>query len=835
MPNPSDNAFGAPTEGLGQTVTFVPQAQDAGGLQIGQESTQVNAGVRGGQFENRTTTLAVQVPESPLLNAVAKLGNATVQKSMAEARLKNYTAGLLSAGTEKGVKEIADGMPWYTYIMGGSDVLEGMRVGTAEKKMADWVGSVYQDLPNMAKSMSRAKAEEYLHNGVKGLFTGDQATDSYIVQAAAKHLPTLASAFTKLEYKHNQEEGSRKFGEQLSSWGSLIQKQATLLNDDDGPGAALTREDFKRQRLDLVKQSIPPAGMADEVWQSGMASFLRGAADRGELHAVSAFKEAGVLEHLNDHQRAQVEAHIDHANRRVAADWEAKNAAQLTDLEFRAANADTDRTARDILVEAEAMNRIMRNQTGSTGSVFTPEQVQALGRRSMQAIQQARVTRAMHEQAQATKYAADRQAAVLAQQRRDDLHRLMATGNLDMARHLGISDAERDRFVIGQVEQARAEAAKAVAPQLAGLPPERAAAVLQGAGDSQEVRILHQQWQKAGFVVSELTDRWAQLGKTVGSMMANGFDDSVMNGESGVYTKWRKFLDVDPSGAFARKVWGPVSDQLFEYHRAYTTSGNGAMAYHQAFVKATKTLPSDDDTKAVLSAVRDKLSSWRPAWMRSGDEQELAPASPGKLAVVVPRKIDVDGPTARLMTTFIGHEAATIAKQRGMKIADVVPALLDDMTQGDNPAVEPIGRYVIQNIGKAQPNAFVKAVVYGTWHGNPPPSDKIDEALNDFIIEKAKPLLPKDAVISELYSGPGGRRVLEGVELYRGASQKLDGKDDPTVSVFFTDNNGKRYNTAFSASELQLFIKQQGNRYATHGTVDATSAFKPGVVAVPHY
>ncbi|RPA32810.1 hypothetical protein EGC79_20400 [Shewanella vesiculosa] len=147
-----DNTLGAPTEGLGQTVTFtasggvgVPQLQipDRGAVRMG---TQGGAPTSSGQARQ------VQAAQpDPTMAALMKLGGNLLAPAVKREQETQFMQGMQRAAEGEAVKEIVDEQPWYSKVFGATSLVDGARTYTAAAKAASIATDLDSRMPEIAK------------------------------------------------------------------------------------------------------------------------------------------------------------------------------------------------------------------------------------------------------------------------------------------------------------------------------------------------------------------------------------------------------------------------------------------------------------------------------------------------------------------------------------------------------------------------------------------------------------------------------------------------------------------------------------------------------------
>ena len=287
------NTVGAPTEGLGQTVTFQFNPQQVPQLQLPNQAQGVNVGIRGGDVRGSTGLTPVKIEPNPVVDSLFRVAGDVLKGYEEKAKQDRYVKGMQEAASGRSIEEVAQERPWFSRVFGDGDAVEGARAYTQQARAAQVSMDIEADLPNIAH-LGQPEAQAYFADKVRNSLTGDPAADAYIMQGYTRLLPTAMKAQTKLHMAYVQTQAAQAFTASMDKTGKLLANRADMV-----AGGFVLPEDMQREAQGLIALSIAPNGMDEKVWQATMTSKLTTWGAEGNLHATQAFIDAGVLDHLS--------------------------------------------------------------------------------------------------------------------------------------------------------------------------------------------------------------------------------------------------------------------------------------------------------------------------------------------------------------------------------------------------------------------------------------------------------------------------------------------------------------------------------------------------------
>lgn len=392
MADVPDNTLGAPTEGLGQNVTFAFNPANGAPQLGGGDGTTIRAGVIGGGTAGAGATkgqgVANQAP-SPGLALLTQVGDTIIGGALKQRQTEAYIQGMQRAMAGEAVTDIAKSEPWYSKLFGQSDTVEGARAYTADTVVQTTAAKMIDQMPELRK-MAPQEATKYFTDGVNNALTGDAATDLSIMQSLTRALPAVMRQQTKEHYGYQQETA---LAAQDASFKAHTDRLQSL-----GPSLAngyTTTPEFLQEQHAWVTSQVPPAGMNKKVWQDAQMDRLILAAKTGKFHAIAAAQipmgadEANgdpgtsLIDALKPDQQFQVNRAIEQGQQLGRTAWlnQPEVQQQIADLNVRAhtigrnGSGDTPQMLYD---EALKMNETATKTTGNPVGPWSNNELEAL-------------------------------------------------------------------------------------------------------------------------------------------------------------------------------------------------------------------------------------------------------------------------------------------------------------------------------------------------------------------------------------------------------------------------------------------------------------------------
>jgi hypothetical protein len=422
----NDNTLGAPTEGLGQTVTFafgtpggVPQLSlaDPGNIRTGVTGGPVNVG-------GTTPTGVSGAKEDRTMEFISAIADPIVKAQMEKKKAEAFVVGMQRAAAGEAVADIAAEQPWYAKLYGDSDVVEGARV-YASQTIAQTAAAEMEDQMPMLRELNPQQAQKFFIDSVNSKLTGHAATDASVMQSMSRVLPGVMRRQTKEHYGFLQENATKQETAAFRSGAKNLQAKAQALGDD-----YRTSDEFKTDTQMFLESVMPAQGRDLDSYKKSMTGNLRTWAQEGSFHALNAVKDSGFFEVLDPDQVVAVEKAWEQgeANLRnkYSFDWNDK----LTSIRMASDNPVVGSTPRDIAKEVDGLNNQYSLKTGSRQGLITPEMRTALISGSARQIQSEIEKQANRSAAAAAKLDTEGKKAEAEAMKTNEIMNAFSNGNL---------------------------------------------------------------------------------------------------------------------------------------------------------------------------------------------------------------------------------------------------------------------------------------------------------------------------------------------------------------------------------------------------------------------
>lgn len=284
------------------TFTFVPPDVVRASPGVQGQAVPVQMGMSGSVAPGLTT----QAPgvdaagADRTLQMLTKVGEDIMAPHMKKLREKQYLTGMQRAASGEAMQDIVNTQPWYTKIYGDGPLVEGARAYTVETTAGSWAAKQEQEMEKLRTHKPEA-IPGMLAESMKALSTGDADTDAALQARVMSFAPQLIKRQTKEHYKWQQETISRQRVDAIMTQGSLLNLAQTA------SAGIYTPEEIQQRKDSLMAVSTPAMGADPESWEKDLATSMGLMAEKGNFHAVAAFREAGVVARMNPEKRLAVE------------------------------------------------------------------------------------------------------------------------------------------------------------------------------------------------------------------------------------------------------------------------------------------------------------------------------------------------------------------------------------------------------------------------------------------------------------------------------------------------------------------------------------------------
>lgn len=359
----NDNTLGAPTEGLGQNVTFVaggagstPQARPGQ-----RQAMRLNSQGGGAQLTARALQVPTQAPD-PTMALLSKLGGELLRPHIEAERTARYVAGMQQAAQGEAITEIIDEQPWYSKLFGPSSVVDGARAYTAATKATSIAVGIEQDMDKL-RSMGPEEFSKHAAGLLTSSNTGDAMTDAMIAQQIGSTLPQVMKSQAKehLRFKQEVYEGSQL--EYMQAGFALVGTVDAKARD---PKSTTDQNDLVGQSIESAKILVRPEGMDEKLHNKLLATSATQAINSGNFAAYRLLKESGKYDQLSPEEQYSLDRANNQAGARSRLTVPDSFLVKMADFQTMAKRPGVKDA--DIMAAANAINAEYRQLTGDGSS-----------------------------------------------------------------------------------------------------------------------------------------------------------------------------------------------------------------------------------------------------------------------------------------------------------------------------------------------------------------------------------------------------------------------------------------------------------------------------------
>lgn len=635
----NDNTLGAPTEGLGQTVTFGFKTSDKGASQ-GVQRGRIRAGVSGQSgVAGINQATGVKVEESPAVAMLMKVGQSLIDQDIKKARTAAYVGGMQRAMNGEAVEDIAAKQPAWSRVFGDSDAVEGARAYSAERKVQDTLLTIENDMPNLRR-MGPKEANEFYVRSVNTALTGDPATDNAVMSALQRNLPGVIKRQTQMHYAYLQENAAEEEAGALAAAAERLQSAGVAVSKGE-----MSPEDFAERMASVSMLSVPAQGRDPKFVREQRASSAILMAEQGQFHALNAMEKIGLFDLLLPAQKAAVTR----SRQANELQWKSKYGEEYSDRVAAIKNLAERPTggwrAEDTMAVVKEINAEYKARTGSQSDYFNPDIVAAYGERTAQAIaamQKAQLADMDRAKTEALKASDTKLAAQITE---GAISQAAAMGTLSTVVGMGFAkDNEVDAWFMPRALQVFTSALTAKEEDFGFI-------ARNGTG---------------GYVNKMVAD---QLGLLVSGAVANG---AASNTFVSVYEGWRKLNAQSPEAAAAYYRGNHAKFQRFSLaHPAGIDAKNPsdylAAAFNGSFGPNAERFGAKVDKTEFTAAVKqiaNDSNSWLPEQL--GGDKKLRPGVAEFIANQTMHRAEVLGASGSLVDGF--KAARAVAGQDNLRV-----------------------------------------------------------------------------------------------------------------------------------------------------------------------
>lgn len=359
---PQDNTLGAPTEGLGQTVTFAASGGRVPQTQAGQRQAIRNNASGGGAM---LTARALQVPEAkpdPTFQVLAKLGGEVIKPHLEAERTAAFVQGMQKAATGQAITEIVDEQPWYSKIFGSTSLVDGARAYTASSKAASVAADMEAKMPELRK-LSGEEFAKYATEQITVAATGDSVTDMMLSQQVSSTLPAVMKGQAKAHLRYQQEVFEEGI---LSNAEAQFALLGTVGAQSRSPNATKEDADLLGQAIKTLDVFDKPGDMQQEAHDKLLGQAAIKAIGGGNFDVYRLMQDSGKLANMEPQTAFHIQRAYEQASNRAKINVPDQLLVKVAD--FRTMAQRPDVADEDILAAANAIDEEYTKMTGDSAS-----------------------------------------------------------------------------------------------------------------------------------------------------------------------------------------------------------------------------------------------------------------------------------------------------------------------------------------------------------------------------------------------------------------------------------------------------------------------------------
>ncbi len=325
------NRLGAPTEGLGQTVTFA----NGGAEGVPQLSPLQLSGVRGpsgGGGEARISGQAMAIPDASeglrVLEVVQRFGDQAFAPKIEEQKQAAFINGMHRVAAGEAVRQVVEEQPWYSNLFGPTPVVEGARAFASFSIVQQESLKLEQDMPELRK-LSPPEFQRVLTDRLTAVSANETGTDVLVQQAFLREMPRLLREHTKEHIGWQQAQYAEQVRNAQSVAASRYRLTRQRFNPNYGPqdileadhsnGSFIDSNDLLEAQIDFVQTFRPVPGVPLETHQTLTTKVVTDLLSQNDLHAFSLLESAGVIDDLGPDNARRLRDYADRIESRVRA------------------------------------------------------------------------------------------------------------------------------------------------------------------------------------------------------------------------------------------------------------------------------------------------------------------------------------------------------------------------------------------------------------------------------------------------------------------------------------------------------------------------------------
>ena len=287
-----------------------------------------------------------------------------IQRRQKEGYLKGAVAQMGAAAGE----EIRASNGGFSKIFGPTSYESGAIFYSANRAVADLGNELMGDMDELQR-MKPSEFAKVIADKVEGLQTGDSFTDQATQAAMFENLGPWVQAHSKANYVWQQKESRKSWADNMNSQSDLLQggsvTLAKLSDPSDGESTALAQlgDNF-------AAAAMKPADMDETTYKEAVSDFIRGAAQKGNGHAIKLLMDRGFASVLDEDERQELKDQVLRYGNRATGEAMQDPAIMKMVNDLRVKETLGEYTAEEVSASMEAINQAVRRKTGFDIDIF---------------------------------------------------------------------------------------------------------------------------------------------------------------------------------------------------------------------------------------------------------------------------------------------------------------------------------------------------------------------------------------------------------------------------------------------------------------------------------
>lgn len=348
-----------------QTFAFKPSApvqaqSSASGASRGAE-------IVGGRSQGGAVAAGPQTDPGAMAGGLGEYFGQLMQPYVERKQQERFFEGFVAAAEGRALDELNGSSNPITKIFGPSSFAEGAQFYTARKAVSDYSQAQLADMDNL-KKLDPAEVPKMLAQRARAAMTGDPHADQMIQRALIEQAGPMVDTIAKKRVEWQQGEAIRTQQGAWASAGDNLQMTMDLQADVTDP-ADPRRTAVAAARGSFLGLFAKPEGMTDESYKTALKGYLRGAAEKGNFHAVTALRQAGIDAIFDDEERTKMEDMYHRYAQRTLEDAAGRYLPNLIES-YEVARAKGQLSPIEASKALAAMNGVMRSRTGVDEDLF---------------------------------------------------------------------------------------------------------------------------------------------------------------------------------------------------------------------------------------------------------------------------------------------------------------------------------------------------------------------------------------------------------------------------------------------------------------------------------